>query len=91
VVRQRRGEVVPQIPAQTEPVGDDPQQLPFGPQPLEEQNQVQLEEDDRIDRRPADPGVGPADQIADEGEIEGALQVPIEMVRRNHVVEGHRR
>ena len=53
MVGQRLGQVVPQVPAQAEAVGDHPQQLSFGAQPLEEEDQLQLEEDDRVDRAAA--------------------------------------
>jgi hypothetical protein len=33
---------------------------------LEEEHQLQLEEDDRIDRWPSDAGVGAADQVANK-------------------------
>ena len=66
VVGQRLGQVVAEVPAQAEAVGDHPQQLALGAQPLEEQHELQLEEDDRVDGGPADVGVGPAHQVADE-------------------------
>ena len=49
MVGERLGQVVAEIPAQAQPVGDDPQQLALRAQPLEEQDQLQLEEDDRVD------------------------------------------
>ena len=54
VVGERLGQVVAEVPAQAEPVGDHPHELALGAQPLEEQDQLQLEEDDRVDRGPPD-------------------------------------
>ncbi len=36
-------------------------------------------------------GVGLADQIADEAQVERALQVPVEVVRRDEVLQRHGR
>ena len=58
VVGQRLGQVVAEIPAQAQPVGDDPHELPLGAQPLEEQHQLQLEEDDRVDGGRPVVGIG---------------------------------
>ena len=66
-------------------------QLALGAQPLEEEDQLQLEEDDRVDGGAPDLGVGVPDQIAHEGQVERALQVAIEVVRRDQVLQRHRR
>ena len=51
---------------------------------LQEQHQVQLEKDHRIDRGAAAGRVVLLHEVADEREVEGAVQVPVE------VVGGHR-
>jgi hypothetical protein len=58
VVGKRLGQVVAEIPAQAEAVGNDAQQLPLRAQPLEKQDELQLEEDDRVDRGSSSLGVG---------------------------------
>jgi hypothetical protein len=91
MVGERLGQVVPQIPAQTQAVGDDPQQLSFRAQPLEEEDQLHLKEDDRVDRGATDIGVRALDQIANEAQIERLLQLPREVVRGHQVLQRHRR
>ena len=91
MVGQRLGQVVAEIPAQAEPVGDDPQQLALGAQPLEEQDQLQLEEDDRVDGGSPGLRVGLPNQVAHEAEIERALQMAVEVVRGNEVLQRDRR
>ena len=87
MVRQRFGQVVAEVPAQAEAVGDDAHQLALGAQPLEEQDQLELEEDDRVDRGPPQVGGGVVPQVAHEGQIERPLQVPVEVVRRDEVLD----
>ena len=81
MIGQGLGQAVPQIPTQTEAVCRDPHELALGAQPLEKEDKLQLEEDDRVDGGPADLGVGALDEIADEGQVERPLQVPVEVVR----------
>src|SRR4051812_26199428 len=54
-----------------------------------EHAELQLEEDDRIDRGPAALGVELARQVADEAEVELCLQVPVEVVLGNQVLQGN--
>src|SRR5262249_13388539 len=58
VVRERLGQIVADIPAQAEAVGDDLQELTFGTQPFEEEDELQLEEDHRVDRGATRLGIG---------------------------------
>jgi len=53
VVGQRLEQVVAQVPAQGQAVRDYPHQLALGADVLEEHDELELEEDDRVDRRPA--------------------------------------
>jgi hypothetical protein len=87
VIGKHFGQIVAEIPAQTEPVGHHPHELPLGAQPLEEEHQLEFEEDHRVDTRPADRGIGLPDQIADKSEVEFALQVAIGMVRWDKVAK----
>jgi hypothetical protein len=61
VIRERLGQIVPEIPAQAESVGDDLQELPLETQPFEEEDELQLEEDHRVDRRPPTLGISGTD------------------------------
>ena len=87
VVGQELVKVVAQVPAHGEPVGRDAHQLPLLPQPLEEEHELELEEDHRIDGRPAAPGVEGADQVPDEGEIQRGFEPPVEAVYGNQLLQ----
>jgi hypothetical protein len=87
MVRERLGEVVAHIPPQAQPVGHDAHELTFRAQSLEEENQLELEEDNRVDRWPPDARIGVPDQITDEGEIERVFEVAIEMPGRHEVIQ----
>src|SRR5215204_5659528 len=69
MVRKRLGQVVAKIPTQAQSVGDDAQELAFGAHALEEEDELQLEEDDRVNRRTARLSIGASDQVTHEGEI----------------------
>jgi len=87
LVREPLRQVVAQAPAQAQTIGHHPQQLAFGTQPFEEEDQLHLKEDDRVDRGPADVGVGPADQVADEAEVERVVEMAIKVTGRNEVLK----
>jgi hypothetical protein len=74
VVRQRLIEVVAEIPAEAEAIGGDANQLTLGAQSLEEQHQLELEEDDRVDRGPTQHFVAIPHQVTDEAQIKLRLQ-----------------
>ncbi len=59
VVGQALAQVVAKVPAQAQAVGSDAHELPLGADALEEHDELELEEDDRVvaDRR-YDTGVG---------------------------------
>jgi hypothetical protein len=87
VIGQGLGQLVAHRPAQAQAIGDDPHQLPLRAQPLDEQHQLELDEDHRIDTRSSDPRVGVADQIAYERKVERPLQMPGDVVGRDEIVE----
>ena len=91
MIGQRLGEVIAQIPAQAEPIGHDLHQLPLRAQPFEEQDQLQLEEDDRIDGGSSAVGIGLPHQLTHEAQVERPLQVAIEVIGGNQVIERQRR
>jgi hypothetical protein len=58
-------------------------QLPLGAQAFEEHHKLQLEEDHRIDARPATLGVQLVRPLADEAEVKRHLEVAIDVVLGN--------
>ena len=87
MVGERLVEGVAEVPAvgQVEAGGLD--QLALGADPLEEHDQLQLEEDDRVDAGPAPLGVQLPRPLADEAEVELRLQVAVEVVPRDEVLQ----
>ena len=65
-MRQLISEVVAQIPAQAQAVGHHPHELALGAQVLEEEDELELEEDDGIDRWSSAFRVVLPDPVADE-------------------------
>src|SRR5215467_11502443 len=60
---------LPEIPAHTEPVCGQTQELALGVDAFETHHELEVEEDDRIDRRPALGGlIAAVNEIAHEGE-----------------------
>jgi hypothetical protein len=87
VVGQRLVEIVAQVPAYGDPVGRHAHQLPLRTQPLEEQDELQLEEDHRVYGRSTAPGVEGAHQVPDEGEVQRGLEPTVEAVFRNKILQ----
>ena len=80
VIRQILVEGVAQVPpvGQVERSGFD--ELALGTQPFEEHDELQLDEDDWIDTRPAALSVQLPRPLTDEAQIECRLQMPVEVV-----------
>ena len=55
--------------------------------PLEEHDQLELEEDDRVDARPTPLGIELLRPVADEAQVELGLQVAVEVVLGNEVLQ----
>jgi hypothetical protein len=81
MIRKRLAEIIADIPAQTEPVGRHPHQLALGANTFKEHDQLQFEEDNRINGRAASRGIERRNQGADKGEVEGLVEMAVEMVR----------
>src|SRR4028119_1741702 len=62
----------------------------LGPDALEEQDQLQLEEAHRIDGGPPGLGVELTHQIAHEAEVERPLQMAVEVFWGDKVLQRHR-
>ena len=87
MVGQGLVEVVAEVPTHGEAVGRDAHQFPLGAQPLEEHHELELEENHRIDARPAAAGVERGDEVPDEGEVQRPLQSPVEAVSGDEVLQ----
>ncbi len=73
VVRQVLVERVAEVPAVGEVETRGRDELALGADPLEEHDELQLEEDDRVDARSAPLGVVLSNPLADEAQIEFGL------------------
>jgi hypothetical protein len=80
VVGQRLEQIVAQVPPHREAIRDRPHELAFGAQILEEHHQLQLEEDDRVNRRPAALSVERLYQLPHKREVEPSLKAPVEVL-----------
>ena len=80
MVGQRLPEVIAQVPAQTEAVRHHAHELAFRAESLEEENELELEENDRVNRRTPRAGIAIPDESTDEGEVERVFQVAVELV-----------
>jgi hypothetical protein len=68
--------VVSQVPADAKAVGHNGHQLPLGSQSLEEKDELEFEENYRVDARVTGRGVGVLDQLPHKRKIHSRL-VPI--------------
>jgi len=87
VVGERLVEVVAEIPAVGEIERHRAHQLTLRAQPLKEEDQLQLEEDDRVNAWSATRRVTLLDPGTDEAEVQLRLQVAVEMVRRHQLLD----
>jgi hypothetical protein len=90
MVRERLVQGVAQVPAMRQVERGRLAELPLAPQPFEEEEELQLEEDHRIEPRAPDAGVAVAHELAHEREIERGLQVAVEVARRHTRLQRHR-
>ena len=80
-------QVVAEILPDTQAVGIDVFQLPLGANAREEHHQLEFEEDDRVDGRAAKGRVALANQVTDKAHVQGASEVPVEMVGGNEILQ----
>jgi hypothetical protein len=90
VVGQRLVQRVPDVPAVAKVEAGRLDQLPLGADAFEEHDQLQLEEDDRVDGGPASLGIQLPRPVPDKRQIELGFQMPIEVVGGDQVVERDR-
>jgi hypothetical protein len=65
----------------------DVRELPLGAQIFEEHNELQLEEDDRVDAGPASASIQRAHQLPHEGKVEPLLKTAVEVVFGDEVLQ----
>ena len=80
-------EGVAQVPAVGQVEAGRLDELALGADALEEHDQLQLEEDDRVDAGPAPLGVQLPRPVADEAQVELGFQVAVEVVPGNEVLQ----
>ena len=68
VVRQRLVQVIAEVPSDAEAVRGHSGELPLGADALEEHDQLQLEEHDRVNTRAAERRIAVGHQVAHEAE-----------------------
>ena len=81
MVRYCLVQVIAQVPPQAQPVGGHPDQLSLRSHSLEEHDQLELEEDNRVDRGATDRGVAVGHDVADEAQVQLGVEVAIQVVR----------
>jgi len=80
-------ESVSHIPADAEAISSQAHELSLRAQSLQVQNELELEEDHRVDGGPPVWGVAVLHPVADEGQIEFTLEVTVEVVWGNELVK----
>src|SRR2546423_14000723 len=80
MVGQRLLETKTEVPAMGKVEVGGFHELPLGAQPLEEQDELQAKEDDRVNTRPAALSVLVSDPVAHKAEVELGVQLTIEVV-----------
>jgi len=89
VVRQWLIQIISQVPTDAEPIVRMTHQETLRTDALKEHHELQLEEDHRINGRATTTCIGLLHELTHKREVEGSLQVPIEVIRRNQVLKGH--
>src|SRR3954453_12674658 len=90
MIGQRLIQPVAEIPAVREVEAGDVDQAPLRAEALEEQDQLEFEEHDGVDGRPAPSFVELLNPLADEAESELSIEVPVEIVSRDEAFERDR-
>src|SRR5215204_3342579 len=90
MVRQLLVKRVPEVPAVSQIEAGRRDELTLGADALEEHDELQLEEDHRVDTRPAPLGVEVARPVTDEAQVELGLQVSVEVAGGNEILQRDR-
>src|SRR6266536_6281161 len=81
VVRQRLVQAIAQIPAVAEMETRGVDEPALGAQALKEEDVLELEEHDRVNRWPAAPSIAFLDPLATEAQVQLGIEVATEMPR----------
>ncbi len=87
VVGQGLVQVVPEVPANAQPVSRDLHEPALRADVLEEHHQLQAEEDHGIDARTARRSVVVLDEVPDEREVERRLEATVEVVLGDQMLQ----
>ena len=90
VLGQRFIQAIAQIPAVGEVQAGCLDQAALQTNPLEEHDELQLEEHDGVDRRPAARGVEIAHPLADKAQVQLSVEAAVEVISRDEVFERDR-
>jgi hypothetical protein len=90
VVGQWLVECVAEVPPVREVEAGNVHELPLRPAPLEEEDELKLEEDNWVDTRPPAIGVPIGDPLPDKGQVELVLELTVEIVCWDVGVQGDR-
>src|SRR5258708_13965468 len=88
MVGKRLAEVIAKVPHHAQPISSMAHQQAFRANTLEEHDALQFEKDHRINGRAACACIGLLHKLAHKREIEGSLQVSIEVIVRNQRIKG---
>ncbi len=87
VVRQRLIQVIAQVPAMREVKRHRLHQLALGAQTLEEEDELELEEDDRVDAGSAALRVAIGHPLTHEVKIQDSLEVAVEVIAGDQLIQ----
>lgn len=88
MIGKRLIEVIAEIPAMGKVQGCEREELTFGADSLEEHDELELEEDDRVDGGTTNRGIEVGDPVPDEREIKRTLKMAIEVIDGNERFKG---
>ena len=80
MIGQGFAKIVAEVPADAKAVGGDLHQLALRAQVLEKEDELELKENHRIDRGSPSGRIVLPEQFAHEREVDGSLQMAIEVV-----------
>jgi len=88
MIGQRFVEIVAEIPTMSQIETGDLDEFALRAEVLEEHDEMELEEDDRIDRGSTARGIAVGDEVTHESEVENVFEVAVEMVVRDGSLKG---
>jgi len=89
MVWQRLAQIIPNVPANAEPIRGMAHQQPFRANTLKKHHQLQFEEDDGVNRGTTTTCIGFLDERTHKREIKRFFQMPVEVILWNQRFQGH--